>query len=151
MNEYSHILLTTDGSEEDEIIGDHARRLAESFGARLSLLRVVEQIPFDEPGDVIIPPEGWDKVEVFRANALEALRGFAKRIGLPETVAHAVVTAGSVAREILHFSREHDVDLIVVGARERHGLAIFHRSVANKVVHDAPCDVLAVHVKASID
>ena len=38
-------------------------------------------------------------------------------------------------------------DLIVVGSHGRHGLALLLGSTANDVLHGAPCDVLAVHLK----
>jgi universal stress protein A len=37
-------------------------------------------------------------------------------------------------------------DLIVLGARERHGLSIFVNFTEDTVLHSAPCDVLAVRV-----
>jgi universal stress protein A len=37
-------------------------------------------------------------------------------------------------------------DLIVLGARERHGLSIFVNLTEDTVLHAAPCDVLAVRV-----
>jgi universal stress protein A len=38
------------------------------------------------------------------------------------------------------------VDLLVVGARERHGLALFQGRTADMLIHNAPCDVLVVHI-----
>ena len=39
------------------------------------------------------------------------------------------------------------VDLIVLGSRERHGLSILVNFTEDTVLHEAPCDVLAVRVK----
>ena len=38
------------------------------------------------------------------------------------------------------------MDLIVIGARERHGLSILVNLTEDTVLHAAPCDVLAVRL-----
>ena len=38
------------------------------------------------------------------------------------------------------------VDLIVLGSRERHGLALLLNFTGDAVLHAAPCDVLAVRL-----
>jgi len=40
--------------------------------------------------------------------------------------------------EILHHAREHNCDLIVLGARERHGLSILIHRTEDSVLHGAP-------------
>jgi len=56
------------------------------------------------------------------------------------------VEAGNVKSEIVRVAREHNVDLIVLGSRERHGLSILVNLTEDTVLHAAPCDVLAVRV-----
>jgi universal stress protein A len=46
----------------------------------------------------------------------------------------------------VRIAREHTVDLIVLGSRERHGLSILVNFTEDTVLHAAPCDVLAVRV-----
>jgi universal stress protein A len=58
----------------------------------------------------------------------------------------ARVEAGNVKSEIVRIAREHNVDLIVLGSRERHGLSILVNFTEDTVLHAAPCDVLAVRV-----
>ena len=48
--------------------------------------------------------------------------------------------------EIVRVARAMNCDLIVLGARERHGLSIFVNLTEDTVLHAAPCDVLAVRV-----
>ena len=43
--------------------------------------------------------------------------------------------------------RAGDYDLIVVGSRERHGLAILVNFTEDAVLHAAHCDVLAVRLR----
>ncbi len=63
-----------------------------------------------------------------------------------ERVEHAVVRDVAAAPAILHYAREHDVDLVVMGTHGRRGVRrLLLGSVAEEVVRMAPCPVLAVH------
>jgi universal stress protein A len=149
MSAYSHILLATDGSAEHEAIGEHVRRLAHSFDARLSVLRVLDHLAFDFSIDPMLPDD-VDKIEWFKESARDSLRIFAEHIGIDAAQTHVRVTPGPAQREIIGFAREHNVDLIVVGARERHGLAMFREDTMDKVAHNASCDVLVVHIESRV-
>jgi universal stress protein A len=145
MKNYQHILFASDGTAENEAAGEHAKKLAEVFTARISLLRVLDHLPFDEPVDRV-PPEDADQVEWFKQDALESLCGFANRFDIPVAAVNVVVTELSPEHEIIRYARENDVDLIIVGARERHGLSLLRGATTDNVVHNAPCDVLIVHL-----
>ena len=149
MNAYSHILLATDGSSEHEAIGEHAKRLAQAFDARLSVLRVLDHLAFEFSADPMLPDD-MDKIEWFTQSARDSLSLFAEHIGIDPAQTHVRVTPGPAQREIISFAREHNVDLIVVGAHERHGLALFREDTMDKLAHNAPCDVLVVHVQTRI-
>lgn len=149
MTTYTHILLATDGSLEHEAIGEHAKRLASSFGARLSVLRVLDHLAFEFSTDPMFPDD-VDKIGWFKESAEKAMHAFAENIGIDAAQTHVSVSPGPAQREIISFAREHNVDLIMVGARERHGLALFREDTMDKVAHNAPCDVLVVHVETRI-
>jgi len=149
MNAYNHILLATDGSAGHEAIGEHARRLAQSFDARLSILRILDHLAFEFSTDPMFPVDA-DRIEWFTKSAQDSLRTFAEHIGIDAAQTHVRVTPGPAQREIISFAREHNVDLIVVGAHERHGLALFREDTMDKVAHNAPCDVLVVHVETRL-
>jgi universal stress protein A len=149
MNLYNHILLATDGSAEHEVIGEHARRLARSFDARMSVLRVLDHLAFEFSTDPMFPDDA-DKIEWFTEKAHESLRLFAKHTGIEVEQTHVRVTPGPAQRAIITFAREHNIDLIVVGAHERHGLALLREDTMDKVAHNAPCDVLVVHTETRI-
>ncbi len=70
----------------------------------------------------------------------------AREIGLPAGSGKSV-EAGSAKGEILRHAREHNCDLIVLGARERHGLSILINRTEDSVLHGATCDVLAVRTR----
>jgi universal stress protein A len=54
------------------------------------------------------------------------------------------VYAGNIKAELVRVAQERGVDLIVLGARERHGVSIMFNQTEDTVLHTAPCDVLAV-------
>ena len=56
------------------------------------------------------------------------------------------VEVGSAKTEILRVAAEERADLIVLGSRERHGLAIPVNFTEDSVLHAAHCDVLAVRL-----
>lgn len=142
---YKHILYATNGTPESDAAGERAAALADLFGARLSLLRVLEHLPFDVPVDQV-PPEDTEQVAWFREKALQSLYEFASRFDIPESAANVVVTNTSPEKEIIRFVGENTVDLVIVGAHERHGLSLFRGATTDTVVHNAPCDVLVVHL-----
>jgi universal stress protein A len=67
-----------------------------------------------------------------------------ERLGAGGT--RARVEVGNTKAEILRVAEEEDADLIVLGSRERHGLAILVNFTEDTVLHAAHCDVLAVRL-----
>jgi universal stress protein A len=76
--------------------------------------------------------------------ARQRLAALAVELGLP--AAQHRVESGNVKAEVVRVARERQVDLIVLGSRERHGLSILVNFTEDTVLHAAPCDVLAVRV-----
>ena len=107
--------------------------------------RVLEHLPQDVPNEPV-PPEDVDKIEWFTSRAQEELQQYAENSGAPADRANVVVTTDSPESEIIRFIRANDIDLVVVGAHERHGLALFQGRTADNLIHNAPCDVLVVHI-----
>ena len=145
MKTYGHILLATDCSAGSRPVFEHSVALAGVLGAELSLLRVLEHLPQDVPNEPV-PPEDVDKIEWFTARALEELQSYAQSSGVSADRANVVVTTDSPESEIIRFVTAHDVDLVVVGAHERHGLALLQGRTTDTLIHNAPCDVLVVHI-----
>ena len=133
MKRYQHILFATDGTAENEAVGEEVKDLSRVFDARISLLRVLDHLPFDEPVD-LGPPENEDQLEWLKRQALESLCEFAQRFDIPVTAVNVDVTYTSPEQEIIRFAGEHDVDLIIVGAHERHGLSLLRGATTDTVV-----------------
>ena len=77
--------------------------------------------------------------------AREKLSDLVARLALPGTLAR--VEVGNTKAGILRVADEEQADLIVLGSRERHGLAILVNFTEDTVLHAAHCDVLAVRLK----
>jgi universal stress protein A len=140
---YRHLLLATDLSPESETLTTRARDLTERYGARLSLIHVVEYVAMEYAGDLIMP-EDLDLENKLVAAAREQMDALGETLDVAAADRH--VEVGSTKAEILRVAEEQDIDLIVIGSHGRHGLALLLGSTANAVLHGVGCDVLAVRI-----
>jgi universal stress protein A len=142
MSEYSRILLVVDLTEDSLPIGRRAQALATALGAEIALLHVVEYVPVEPMGETLMPAVQIEDELIDRAK--QRLATLATELGVPAAACR--VETGNVKAEIVRIAREHRSDLIVLGSRERHGLSILVNFTEDTVLHQAPCDVLAVRV-----
>jgi universal stress protein A len=141
---YQHILVAADLTEECDPVMHRALKLAASSGAKLSVIHVVEPMAMAFGGDVPMDLSMLQQQQFDQAR--ERLNSFsAKYEQLSLDQCH--LSYGQPRQEIHRLANEHECDLIVVGSRGRHGLALLLGSTANDVLHSAPCDVLAVRLK----
>jgi universal stress protein A len=142
MSIYSRILLAVDLNPDSITIGRRARDLAAVLGAELTVLHVVEYVPVEPVGETMTAP--MQLLDELAAAARQRLVALCADIGVD--AGHQRVEVGSVKSEIVRVARAMNSDLILLGARERHGLSIFVNLTEDTVLHAAPCDVLAVRV-----
>jgi universal stress protein A len=143
---YQHILAAVDLSDESRIVASRAQEMAQNNHAKLTLLHVVEYIPVDIYGEVMMPMD-QDLEEQMVAHSKTALHDLAEKLklqGMEERVAR-----GSTKAEIISVAEEVGADLIVIGRHGRHGISRLLGSTANAVLHHAPCDVLAINITSS--
>ena len=140
---YRHILLATDFSEFSERAALRALELSQHYNARFEVLHVVEEMVFyaEEYDPVIadIPLQN----EVLKEQAEVSMKKFAGRTGLPGDI-RLEVQWGQPKWGIVSWSREQDIDLIVMGSHGRHGFKRLLGSVSSSVLHQAHCEVLVV-------
>lgn len=140
---YRHILAAVETHDEGQPVLARARDLAKQFGARLSVVHVVEYLPVDPAGDALLTTP----VDLSRERAAQAesrLRDWCTALEIP--MADARVVIGTITAEILRSAQETGADLIVVGHHPRRGLASLFSHTEGGVVQRAACDVLAVHL-----
>ncbi len=143
MADYRKILLLLDLSDGSEQVAAAGRKLASSSDAAVVALHVVEFVPVEPMGESLMPPVQIEEELIKRSR--ERLEELVRRTGLPRTICR--VEAGNTKAEILRVAEQERADLIVLGSRERHGLAILVNFTEDTVLHAAHCDVLAVRLK----
>ncbi len=140
MREYKKILAAVDITDGSERIAERARDVAQRYGGTVILLHVVEYVPVEPMGEALLPAVQIEGELVERAT--RRIAELAAKAGLGQ--AEQLVHAGSIKAELVRVAQERDVDLIVLGSRERHGLSIMFNQTEDTILHAAPCDVLAV-------
>ena len=141
---YKKLLVLLDLSEDSEQVAIAGRDMAAYSNASMVVLHVVEFVPVEPLGESLMPTAQIED-ESDQTLAREAER--AHRASGACQRATGRVEAGNTKSEILRVADEEQVDLIVLGSRERHGLAILVNFTEDTVLHAAHCDVLAVRLK----
>lgn len=142
---FDSLVIATDGSRSVERAVGVALDLAERFDATVHALFVVDE------GDVEAAPEA------VRDSLREALeergeRALADVEGRSDCEVVPVIREGRPPQVIGEYAREHDVDLVAMGTRGRHGENRFLvGSVAERVVRTCPVPVLTVRQLESAD
>jgi universal stress protein A len=142
MPDYKNILLVVDLSEDSRIIGERAKAIAACYGSDITLLHVVEYVPVEPMGEALLPTVQIEGELVDRAR--QRLTELAQQLDLSQS--RQLVETGGIKSEIIRAAQRLNADLIVLGSRERHGLAILLNFTEDAILHAAPCDVLAVRL-----
>ena len=138
------ILVALDSSRRASDVLATAVALARGTGGKLRLLRAVG-LPPELPSNVWAMPQP-QIVETFLVTAKRELEELAATVP-PELFGGATAQVGVPWDAICRYAREHDVDLIVIGA---HGYGLLDRIIgttAAKVVNHADRSVLVVRPK----
>jgi universal stress protein A len=146
---YRHVLVAVDLSEQDTYVVQKARHLAQVFHAKLSTIHVLDNIPMpDTAYGTIIPLNEDSSYEM-----LEAVKAKLHKLGEWMAIDPELrwLVWGVPGEEIVRIARQEHVDLIMVGSHGRHGLGLLMGSTANRVLHHAPCDVMAVRFPEEVE
>src|SRR4030088_2617837 len=143
MRGYQKLLVLLDLSEDSEQVAIAGRDLAAHSNASMVVLHVVEFVPVEPLGESLMPTVQIEDELINRSRA--KLTEFITRLGL--AIGTGRVEAGNTKSEILRVAEEEEVDLIVLGSRERHGLAILVNFTKACVLLSASRPVLGVCVK----
>jgi len=144
---FKHILVPVDGSSNAEAALAKGVELAQLTGAALTVLTVYRHHSMLEASlSMVRPDDPGNMDDIMRGHAKEVAESAkAKAQELGQQGVRAFVRNGPVARGIVSFADEHDVDLIVIGSR---GLGSVEGyllgSVSHKVTGIAQCPVLVV-------
>ncbi len=143
MIEFKRILCPIDFSESSTRSLAHAAALARWYQAELSVLHVV---PTFDPVQVRAGLGGPVQIvhPVTREEVVEEMRQLLARAGgSPD--AHLIARAGDPSTTIVDQALTTRADMIVIGTHGRRGFKrLLLGSVAETVLHEAPCPVLTV-------
>ena len=149
--EVRHILCPVDFSAISDIALRYAEVAARQFGARLTVLHAER---FELPRYLLrgLKRQLADELNQAKAHLADELRRHAETIlegALPSPGVRYVVEATEAAEAVLQWTREAEVDLVVMGT---HGISGFKRvmmgSVAEAVVRQAGVPVFTVRPRA---
>jgi nucleotide-binding universal stress UspA family protein len=133
------IVWASDGSEHSDCALDYARGLAEAKSARLVAVHVKE---------VIVGRAGGYPVQVDEEEVEQKIKGQAKDLkdaGINASYEQRGTTAGGAAHAIADAAKEAGAELVVVGTRGQGPISgLLLGSVTQRLLHIAPCPVLAV-------
>ncbi len=136
-------LVPVDFSEDANQAVEYAIDLARTLGARVTLLHVIQLLPFGS-GDMSVTVPGT-YIQDLEAEITSRMQAFLERITAAGLEGGIVVVHGVPFQEILETAKNQQVDLILMGTHGRTGLQyVLLGSVAEKVVRLAPCPVLVV-------
>lgn len=137
----SRILVAVDGSEGARRALNYARDLGQAFGARLTLLHVIEPFPEGMLGNFEPLSEQYAKR---MKQATDYLGGLVNEFALAD--AEQVIEMGRPGDVICREAEERDADLIVVGWNgHRPGTRLLIGSVGAHVMNAANRTVTVVH------
>jgi nucleotide-binding universal stress UspA family protein len=139
------VLVPTDFSDASETALTYGMGLAETFGASLHLVHVMEDLlahAWAAEVYVAAVPNLREEIERESQQRLSAMLPEADRKRLRAEIA---LLSGNPFIEIIRYAKAQDIDLIVMGTHGRGPIAhMLLGSVAEKVVRKSPCPVLTV-------
>ncbi|MFT4150002.1 MAG: universal stress protein [Paracoccaceae bacterium] len=147
---YSHILISTDGSEVAAKGVDHGLTLAKALGSRVTIITVTESFPIyaGTVGDAWVagPAEidAYDeRQKEYAADVLKAAKAAADKIGVTAELVH--VPNARAADAIVDTAKSRDCNLIAMSSHGRRGLGrLLLGSQTAEVLAHSPVPVLVV-------
>jgi len=145
---YRHLLLAVDFEPSGAPVIERARQLRTLFGARLTVLHVLEHVtapqeylPLGFGGDLPVPDDLGLEQELLEL-AGQQMDVVADSLGVPAP--DRLVRVGPPAHTIDAVAAEIGADLVVIGSHGRHGFLGLFGSTAKAVLRSVTCDVLCV-------
>jgi len=141
-----NILVPIDFSDFSRKALKYALPFAEKYGAKLTLLHVVEPRVYPENYfDVLVPAEMEQVNMQLAATSRKRLAELRRQEVDPKITSDILVRMGKPYAEIIRAVKECDIDLIIIATHGYSGLKhVFMGSTAERVVRHAPCPVLTV-------
>ncbi|WP_227429438.1 universal stress protein [Psychrobacter sp. I-STPA6b] len=142
---YQHILLVTDLRPDADRVAQKAKSIVDNHNAKLSVLHIVKDTMVGFGYELVPASALYDNVNEDRcSNAKQALSAMLERNGINATQTD-VSTAISSSEGIVHYCSKHEVDLLVIGRHERHGISAWiNGATVDSILPNIHCDCLVV-------
>lgn len=139
---YKKILIATDGSEPNKKAVTYGIELARLSGAKVNVAYVVDTAAFASvPMDA-----GWEMMyELLQKEGTEAIQQIVDDAKASGIDIEGSLLEGHPSHEIIEFSQNNEIDVVVLGTLGKSGLDRFLLgSVAEKVTRNSKVPVLVV-------
>jgi len=141
---FERILVPIDFSDHSKKALVYAKEIAESYGANLQLLHVIEDTihpAFSLSGKSSI----FDLVPGIEEDCRRRIEKLIQETGVSKENTEIIVKGGQAAHDIIKFAKENSSDLVVIATHGLTGIEhLLLGSVTEKVVRMAPCPVFTV-------
>ena len=136
-------LVPLDFSEYANQVLDYTIHLARKLGARVTLLHVIQSLPFGGVDMGVTLP--YTLLQDLEAEVRHRMESALERVTAAGLEGDIVVVHGVPFHDIIETAKTQQVALIIMGTQGRTGYQyLLLGSVAEKVVRLAPCPVLVV-------
>ena len=145
------ILAPTDFSDHAHHALGYARTFTERWDAELHLLNVIEPAVF--PTEAGLTPIGTMNLgEEMESSARVNIEKIASSEELAGLKTQTALAQGRASSAIIEYATANDIDLIIIATHGRRGLKhLIFGSTAERVVREAPCPVLTVRPKNTVN
>jgi nucleotide-binding universal stress UspA family protein len=142
--QFRHIMAPTDFSEYSKQAVTSALELAQKFGAKLTILHVIELPPY--PVEGYVPPSlSATFMDDLERQATADLAQLVPEAAAANVEVARVIAVGTPYRKIIETAEAEQVDLIVMATAGRTGFShLVMGSIAERVVRTATCPVLTI-------
>lgn len=142
---FENVLIATDGSEKSEESVSEGLDLAESLGAHVHVVYVVET----EATYILTVGLGDQEMEEYKQYGDKTVTDVVDRAAERGLDGTGVVRTGNVAAEIVEYAEDTDIDLIVMGKQGRGAINRYIGSTAEKVARmsDVPVTIVGAGAK----
>ena len=153
---YQHLLVAVDNGDDRTQLISKAKQLAKDFGARLSVVSVMQPVPVEAMatdvgmGMPLVSNLGMDAqwTAALRDEMQKGLTAACAPLGIQPENVHLVTD--TIDAGVLGTAQRLGVDLIVLGHHQHQGFfARLFSHTDQQVVGKARCDVLTVALEAS--
>jgi nucleotide-binding universal stress UspA family protein len=143
--EYKNILVTVDLEQDDyQHIVERASQFARGIGATLNVIYIINEYPFSKIEYMQVSELMYNEKE-FVQKAWQQLESLGEDFSISED--NQKLRMGDFNKVLREEIETGDIDLLVVGNREHHGVGKLAASTVAKILPRVSCDVLAVHLE----